>query len=342
MFQTVTKIELSDGVSVYTSDGNTATGEAGNCYKRLTLQNTLRTSVTFNGFGLHKGKPAKLVLRPAAAGHGIWFKRVDIEVGDAMIPAAYDSAEQTPLCTRLVNKSGVTVSTVEHVMAALAGCGVHNALIEIDGPEVPILDGSSAPFVRGIMERGVRQQAQPVLAFQVLKPVTVEANGASATLLPSDHLTIEFRIDFADKAIGKQSKTLDMRNGTFARELCDSRTFCRRADVETMHENGLALGGTLENAVVVDGEEVLSPGGLRHADEAVRHKMLDALGDLALAGGPLLGHYIGDKAGHSLTNQLLRQLFETPGAVRPVLCDPETTARLPGQGLVLSEIPQVA
>lgn len=306
------------------------------------MQNTLRSSVSFTGVGLHGGKPVKMTIRPAAAGHGIWFKRSDIKLGDAMIPAIYDMAEQTPLCTRLVNESGVTVATVEHIMAALVGCGIHNALIEIDGPEAPILDGSSAPFVRGIMARGIRRQDAPILAYKVVTPVTVERDGARATLLPSDGPVIEFHIDFPDPAIGRQSKTLDMSNGAFARELCDSRTFCRRSDVEVMHENGLALGGTLDNAVVVDGAEILTPGGLRHADEAVRHKMLDALGDLALAGGPILGHYIGDRAGHSLTNALLRKLFETPGAVQPVLCDDETAARLPGAGLVWDEIPQVA
>ena len=160
---------------------------------------------------------------------------------------------------------------------------MHNALIEIDGPEVPILDGSSAPFVRGIMARGIRRLAAPVLAFQILQPISVEKDGARATLLPSDRFQIEFHIDFADAAIGRQSLSLDMRNGTFARELCDSRTFCRQADVDSMHANGLALGGTLDNAVVVDGDEVLSPGGFRYEDEAVRHKMLDALGDLSLA-----------------------------------------------------------
>lgn len=283
-----------------------------------------------------------MTLRPAAAGHGIWFKRTDIEIGDSMIPAIYDLVERTPLCTRLVNEAGVSVSTVEHIMAALAGCGVHNALIEIDGPEVPIMDGSSVDFVRGIMTRGVRQQAAPVLAYEVLKTITVEKDGASATLMPADGLEIEFTIDFADAAIGRQTRRMDMRNGSFARELSDSRTFCRRADVEAMHANGLALGGTLENAVVVDGAEVLSPGGLRHADEAVRHKMLDALGDLYMAGGPILGRYVGEKAGHSLTNTLLRTLFETPGAVRPVLCTLEQAERLPGQGLVWAEIPQVA
>ncbi|WP_425045758.1 UDP-3-O-acyl-N-acetylglucosamine deacetylase [Primorskyibacter sp. S87] len=306
------------------------------------MQNTLKSSVVFKGVGLHSGAPANMTLRPAAAGHGIWFKRTDIELGNAMIPASYDLVERSPLCTRLVNGAGVSVSTVEHVMAALAGCGVHNALIEIDGPEVPILDGSSAPFVRGIMALGVRRQAAPVLAFKVLKPVTVEKDGARATLLPSERLEIEFHIDFVDEAIGKQSKTLDMRNGSFARELCDSRTFCRKSDVDMMRENGLALGGSLDNAVVVDGHIVLTPGGLRHEDEAVRHKMLDALGDLALAGGPLLGRYVGERAGHALTNTLLRELFATPGAVQPVLCDSETAALLPGQGLVWDEIPQVA
>lgn len=306
------------------------------------MQNTLKSPVVIEGTGLHSGKPARMVIRPASAEHGIWFRRTDIELGDTMIPALWDAVERSPLCTRLVNVAGVSVSTVEHVMAALAGCGVHNALIEIDGPEVPILDGSSAPFVRAIMARGVQQQNAPVRAIEVLRPVTVEKDGARATLLPADRLTIEFTIDFEDDAIGQQSKTLDMANGAFARELCDSRTFCRKADVDAMHENGLALGGTLTNAVVVDGDDVLSPGGFRYADEAVRHKMLDALGDLALAGGPLLGRYVGERAGHALTNTLLRALFETPGAFRMVSCDPQTAARLPGAGLVLAEVPQVA
>jgi UDP-3-O-[3-hydroxymyristoyl] N-acetylglucosamine deacetylase len=248
--------------------------------------------------------------------------------------------ERTALCTRLINEAQVSVSTVEHLMAALAGCGVHNALIELDGPEVPILDGSSAPFVRAIMARGLLPQGRPVVAYEVLKTVSVEHGGARATVMPASRMKIEFHIDFAEKAIGRQSRTLDMRNGAFARELCDSRTFCRRADVEFMQANGLALGGVAgENAVVFAGEEGESGAGLRHADEPVRHKMLDALGDLALAGGPLIGHYVGDRAGHSLTNTLLRELFATPGAVRKVTCDAAMTAGLPGQGLIWSEIP---
>lgn len=307
------------------------------------MQATVKGPIYFTGRGLHSGKPARLTIRPAMAEHGIWFCRTDIETGDKMIPARYDVVRQSPLCTTLVNDCGVSVGTVEHVMAALAGCGVHNALIEIDGPEVPILDGSAVPFVRGIMQRGLRRLPASIRAFEVLKEVTVTQGDASATISPSSVMRIDFHIDFVDAAIGQQSKSLNMSNGSFARELSDSRTFCRKGDVEKMQASGLALGGTPGvNAVVFDGDLVTSPGGLRHTDEPVRHKMLDALGDLALAGAPLVGHYTGVRAGHTLTNQLLRELFATPGAVRMVTCDPEMAALLPGAGLVWDEIPQVA
>tara|TARA_R110002110_G_scaffold50315_22_gene149006 strand:+ start:2276 stop:3217 length:942 start_codon:yes stop_codon:yes gene_type:complete len=306
------------------------------------VQTTIKSPISFGGHGLHSGAPATVTVRPAGAHHGIWFKRTDIALGDRMIPARWDAVNRSPLCTKLENAAGLSVSTVEHLMAALAGCGIHNALIDIDGPEVPILDGSAIQFVRGFLQRGIRALAAPVMAFEVLKEVTVTDGEARATLAPSDTLRIDFEIDFVDAAIGHQKKALVMNNGSFARELCDSRTFCRRADVEAMRANGLALGGTAENAVVVDGDSILTPGGLRHADEPVRHKMLDALGDLALAGAPLLGVYTGYRAGHSLTNTLLRALFATPGAVRMVECDAMMAARLPGSGLVWDEVPQVA
>ena len=307
------------------------------------MQTTIKSAISFSGTGLHSGLPATVTLRPASAHHGIWFSRSDVAVGDRLIPARWDAVNRSPLCTKLENRTGLSVSTVEHLMAALAGCGIHNVLVEIDGPEVPILDGSSVPFVRGIMQRGIRRLAAPVMAFEVLKTVTVQDGDSTATISPADTLRIDFEIDFADAAIGQQRKSLVMNNGSFARELCDSRTFCRQADVEAMQANGLALGGAPgENAVVFDGDEVLSPGGLRHADEPVRHKMLDALGDLALAGAPLLGHYQGSRAGHSLTNTLLRALFATPDAVRLVTCDAAQAARLPGYGLVWDEIPAVA
>ena len=307
------------------------------------MQTTIKSPISFSGYGLHSGRKSTLTIRPASAEHGIWFSRTDVAVGDRMIPARWDAVLRSPLCTRLRNGSGLEISTVEHVMAALAGCGVHNALVEVDGPEVPILDGSAAPFVRGIMQRGLLTLNAPVRAFEVLKEVTVTDGLASASLSPADTLRIDFEIDFTDTAIGNQKKSLVMNNGSFARELCDSRTFCRQADVDAMRANGLALGGNPgENAVVFEGDKVLSPGGLRHRDEPVRHKMLDALGDLALAGAPLIGHYSGVRAGHSLTNTLLRQLFATPGAVRMVVCDEKMASRLPGYGLIWDEIPQVA
>ncbi|AEI94531.1 MULTISPECIES: UDP-3-O-acyl-N-acetylglucosamine deacetylase [Roseobacter] len=307
------------------------------------MQTTLKSSISFFGYGLHSGQRVSMIIRPASAEHGIWFARTDVAVGDRMIPARWDAVLRSPLCTKLENATGLQVSTVEHVMAALAGCGVHNALIEIDGPEVPILDGSAAPFVRGIMQRGLRTLNAPVRAFEVLKQVTVTDGVASATLAPAETLKIDFEIDFEDVAIGHQKKSLVMNNGSFARELCDSRTFCRQADVDAMRANGLALGGNSgENAVVFEGDRVLSPGGLRHSDEPVRHKMLDALGDLALAGAPLIGHYKGVRAGHSLTNTLLRTLFATPDAVRMIVCDEAAASRLPGYGLVWDEIPAVA
>ena len=306
------------------------------------MQRTLKQSVTFEGVGLHSGKPAHLTVRPAQAGHGIKFCRTDIAIGDAIVPARWDAVEQGPLCTRIVNASGVDVSTIEHVMAALAGCGVYNALIELDGPEVPILDGSAAPFVRRFLEAGLAQLEEPVWAIRILRDVEVCRGDAWARLSPADEMQIDFSIDFEDAAIGRQQKTLNMANGSFVRELCDSRTFCRQADVDAMHEQGLALGGTLENAVVVEGDKVLSPGGLRHADEAVRHKMLDALGDLALAGAPILGVYTGARAGHAMTNALLCNLFEAEGAFCFVRCTPAQAARLPGAGVHLGEMPQVA
>lgn len=306
------------------------------------VQNTLKNVVTLRGAGLHSGRPARITLRPAPAGSGIVFVRADVIGCDNRIPARWDATIHVPLCTRLVNGDGVTVSTVEHVMAALAGLSIHNALIEVDGPEIPILDGSAARFVSAILNAGIAQLDAPLEALVVRKAVEVVEGDARARLEPANGLEIDFEIDFADEVIGYQHRSLNMANGAFVRELCDSRTFCRLADVEAMRANGLALGGTMENAVVVDGAKVLSPGGLRHRDEPVRHKMLDALGDLALAGAPILGRYRGNRAGHTVTNKLLRRLFATPGAVDRVICSPDTLRRLPGVGVSLADLAAVA
>lgn len=283
-----------------------------------------------------------MTVRPASADYGIWFKRVDVAPRDAMIAARWDQVVPSRLCTLLRNASGAEVSTVEHIMAALAGCAIHNAVIEIDGPEVPILDGSAEPFVQAFLAKGLIEQTSPVRAIRILKAVEVVDGLAVARLEPAEMLEIDFRIQFEDRAIGNQEKHLNLSNGTFVRELCDSRTFCRQSDVDAMRANGLALGGTLENAVVFEGDRVLSPGGLRHADEPVRHKMLDAMGDLYLAGGPILGRYTGIRAGHALTNALLRAVFADPTAWKMVECSAQTVGKLPGVGVVVSDLPATA
>jgi UDP-3-O-[3-hydroxymyristoyl] N-acetylglucosamine deacetylase len=296
------------------------------------MQTTIEREATLVGTGLHSGRPARLVLRPATSG-GIRFRRVDVRNRDNIVPARWDLVSDTTLCTLLTNSAGVSVSTVEHVMAAFGGLGVTHALIDIDGPEVPIMDGSAKRFVQAILRVGLRALPGPLQAIRVLKPVRHEQGDVVAELRPAPELSIDFDIDFPDAAIGHQHKRLDMANGAFVHELADCRTFCRRVDVEAMQANGLALGGSLDNAVVVEGGAVLNPGGFRRADECVRHKMLDAVGDLALAGAPILGAYRGIRAGHGPTNQLLRRLFATPGAWEMVTLDEAAASRLPGAGI---------
>lgn len=297
------------------------------------MQSTISRTVQFSGAGLHTGRLVRMSVIPADPDHGVVFVRTDLSGSAAVLPARWDRVEQTPLCTRLVNGFGGSVSTIEHLMAALAGLGISNARVELDGPEVPILDGSAAPFVKKFVLAGVTEQRSESLILKILKPVEVRSGDAVARLDPSDGFHIDFEIDFDEAAIGRQSRSLNMRNGAFVRTLCDSRTFCRQSDVDMMRANGLALGGTPYNAVVFDGETVVSPGGLRHEDEPVRHKMLDALGDLSLAGGPILGRYTGIRAGHSLTNSLLRAVFSDPEAFEWVVCDASTALSLPGVGV---------
>ena len=301
------------------------------------MRTTLKREISLVGTGLHSGRPARLVLRPADVG-GIRFHRVDVRDRDNVIPASWDTVSDTTLCTRLTNHAGVSISTVEHLMAAFAGTGVTDAIVDIDGPEVPIMDGSAVRFSAEIFKAGLRRLEVPARAIRILRPVRVEENGAGAELRPADGFSIDFAIDFADAAIGRQEKTMDMANGAFARELADCRTFCRRTDVDAMQAAGLALGGSLDNAVVVEGDRVLNPGGLRRRDEFVRHKMLDALGDLALAGAPIIGAYSGVKAGHGVTNRLLRALFADQDAFEIVPLDADAAARLPGAGAVLADL----
>lgn len=303
------------------------------------MQYTLSTYRMIAGTGLHSGALVRMTLRPAAVDTGLVFRRVDCAPGTNEIRVCPENWVEASLCTLLQNEHGVRVSTVEHLLAALHGCGVHNALIELDGPEVPILDGSAAPFVAHILAAGLRMQDAPLQVYRVLETVEVERDGAVARLHPADGLEIAFEISFDDAAIGQQRQEFRMSNGTFLRELSDCRTFCRRADVEMMQSRGLALGGTLDNAVVFDQGRVLSPGGLRRPDEPVRHKMLDVMGDLYVLGRPILGRYEGLRAGHALTGLLIRKLMATPSACALVDCSAPLRGQMPGVGISTRDLP---
>jgi UDP-3-O-[3-hydroxymyristoyl] N-acetylglucosamine deacetylase len=308
------------------------------------VQTSLITAAHFSGVALHSGRDVAVSVLPAAANTGIVFERIDLDgpAATRLVPVCADALVEANLCTRLQNAAGTAVATIEHLMAALAGCGIHNARILIDGPEVPILDGSARPFVAAFIAAGVERLNMPLHALRVLRSIEVREGAAWARLEPAPVLEIAFEIDFPDAAIGRQTKSLVLRNGTFVRELSDSRTFCRQADVDFMRANGLALGGSYENAVVVQGDAVLSPGGLRHADEPVRHKMLDALGDLAVAGAPILGRYIGHRAGHTLTGRLVRALLADPSAFERIQITDSQARDLPGAGICAADLQPAA
>jgi UDP-3-O-[3-hydroxymyristoyl] N-acetylglucosamine deacetylase len=280
----------------------------------VAVRRSLASAIGCAGVGLHGGRPARLTLRPAEAGSGITFRRSDLGLD---IPARHDAVVDTRLNTT-ISAHGARVSTVEHVMAALAGAGIDDAVVELDGPEVPILDGSAEPFLFLIGCAGIAASTMPRTTIEVLKTVRVEDGEAWAELAPAPLPGFEaaMTIEFPVAAIGRQTLTLRVTEETFRTRLADARTFTTADDVQRARAAGLAKGGSLHNAVVVDGPMVLNPGGLRHADEFVRHKLLDAVGDLALAGGPIRGRFAGHRSGHALNNRLLRALFADTAAFR--------------------------
>jgi UDP-3-O-[3-hydroxymyristoyl] N-acetylglucosamine deacetylase len=281
----------------------------------LVWQQTIAAPVTCTGIGVHSGKPATLTLRPAIANSGYMFIRTDVPEHSRRIPARWDTVTDTAMCTRITNPQGISVSTIEHVIAALAGCGVHNAIIEVDGPEVPIMDGSSSDFVDLIRQVSTRQQRKPVSKLKILKTVEVKSGNSSAILKPSDEskLTMEFN---ANGRLANQAWSLVFYpdQDDFGDLLSAARTFGFYEDAQHLWAQGLAQGSSLENTVVIKDGKVMNEEGLRFADEFVRHKMLDAIGDLALAGAPILGHFLGVNSGHALNNQLLRALFSDESA----------------------------
>jgi len=267
------------------------------------------------GVGLHSGERVRVSIRPAQAGSGIVFVRTDI-AGDNRIPVTAAAVTQSRLCTVISNAAGVTVATIEHLMAALAALEVDNAVIELDGPEVPIMDGSALPFVQLLDRAGRRRQDVERQFIEILETIEVVDGDKFVRLSPCDQFEMAFEIEFQAKVIGRQRVDLAVTEQSFRDELADCRTFGFLNDVQALREAGLALGGSLENAVVIDGERVLNPEGLRRADEFVRHKALDAVGDLYVLGAPLLGRFEGVYAGHALNNKLCRALLARPRAWR--------------------------
>lgn len=302
----------------------------------MITRRTIDRPARLGGVGLHSGRPAAVTLTPAPAGTGIVFRRTDRGASARPIPARYDRVMDTPLSTSLGDGTAHAAGTVEHLMAALLGCGISDAVIDLDGPEVPVLDGSALPFARAIAEAGIRDLGVPARAIRILRPVSVRLGDRFARLAPAPRFEMAFTIRFDEPAIGEQSCALALAGGALLAELSDARTFGCLAAVDGLRRAGLGRGGSLDNVVVVDRGRVLNSEGLRRTDEFVRHKMLDAAGDLALAGAPIVGRYTGIKAGHALTNRLLRALFAAPDAWS--WCEADTT-RVPGGLPVLPRTP---
>jgi UDP-3-O-[3-hydroxymyristoyl] N-acetylglucosamine deacetylase len=277
-------------------------------------QRTVAKRVSCTGVGLHSGAPATLTLVPAPADAGVTFVRMDLGVE---IPARNDLVVDTTLSTSLgIGKA--RVSTVEHVMAALNGMGIDNCRVEVDGPEIPIVDGSAAPFVCLVNEAGVKVQPPGKRYLLIEQPVEIRDGDKLARLDPSDGFSVEFTADFNHPLITNQAFRVTLSDRTFDREIARARTFCFRKDIERMQAMGLAKGGSLENAIVVDEFSILNPDGLRFPDEFARHKVLDAVGDLALFGMPVVGHLTAVKSGHAMNQALVKKVLADPASHRVV------------------------
>ncbi len=296
----------------------------------LWTQRTLKSRIPCVGIGVHSGRRVRLTLLPAPAGHGIVFRRTDLGHD---IPATHDRVVATNHCTVIADGT-VEVGTIEHLMAALAGAGVDNVLIEVDGPEVPIMDGSAAPFSFLLECAGIVSLDTPRKVIEILRPVRVTDGEAFAELRPFEMsqtkrrpgiptLDLEVSIDFAVPAIGRQTRTLRLTPENFREAVAPARTFALAGDIDELRRQGFARGGSLDNAIVVDGAKVLNPGGLRMKDEFAAHKLLDAVGDLALAGASLHGRFVAYRPGHGLNNKLLKALFARQTAWADITQPPE-------------------
>ena len=285
-------------------DSFLATGK--NCW-----QTTIKKAKNFSGIGLHSGNKVNITIRPGEEDSGIFFVRTDLDgdIEKRTIKANYTLVSDTSFCTTIENSFGVKISTIEHIMAAFNGSGIDNALIEIDSSEVPIMDGSSLPFLTIIESAGIVQQSSKRQILKILKEIEVIEGDKFCSLSPSEGFDFFVEIDFESKAIGKQEASLSMEEYGFKKFAANARTFGFIKDVEYMKSLGLGLGGSLENCIIVDNNEVINPDGLRHKNEFSRHKLLDAVGDIFTSGFRIQGLYRGIRAGHLMNNLLVKELF---------------------------------
>ena len=282
---------------------------------KLGKQTTLRDRISLDGCGVHSNAPVRMVLQPAEANSGIVFSRTGLSGGERLVEARWTEVATTELCTVLGQTSEASVSTVEHLLAAFAGLGVDNAQVEIDGPEVPIMDGSARSFVDAVDQAGVVELSAPRRYIKVLKPVRVEHGRSYSELRPAARgFRFDVEIDFHGGVIGRQQIVFDLDPGIFRSELAGARTFGFLRDVERLWKAGFALGASLDNTIAVDEQRVINPGGLRYPDEFVRHKALDAIGDLALSGAPLIGAYKSFCGGHKTNVAVLEAMFSDKSA----------------------------
>ena len=272
-------------------------------------QKTVNSEVIIDGIGMHSGKKVSMRVLPALPNSGIQFKRIDISNNNIVIPSVFNVTNAT-LCTTISNEYGIKVSTIEHLMAALFGLGIDNAMIEIDNDEVPILDGSAKVFIEKIKNAGLKESNIPIKIISINKKITYEENNKFISIEPSKtNLLIDFEIKYKNSLIGTQRNLVDVYNSNLS-EIYDSRTFCLYEDVKKLQTKGFALGGSLDNAIVVKDDQVLNNGGLRNDKEFVNHKILDCIGDLFLSGYKVVGKIVCSQGGHKLTNDLLRKVYE--------------------------------
>jgi len=278
-------------------------------------QRTIKESVSATGVGLHKGEKVQITLRPAPANTGIIFRRVDLDpIVD--IPATPEAVGETTLCTCLVNEQGVQISTVEHLLSAIAGLGIDNLIIDVDSPEIPIMDGSALPFVYLLQSVDIETLNVAKRFLRITKKIRVEEGDKWAELTPHEGFKVNFAIDFDHPVIAntEQSMTMDLSSCSFIKEISRARTFGFMKDIEFLRSHNLALGGSLENAIVLDQYRMLNKDALRYDDEFVKHKILDAIGDLYMGGVSILGEFNAFKSGHALNNILLREVFKRTDA----------------------------